>query len=487
MRSYPQVESIFPQAVESIVDIHSISTGICVQIVGKRPSRAAEDTEVSAMDHIELWDKAKALMREELANVSYTTWIEQPLKPVYVVDDKLALEVISDFNEKTIRARYLPMITEAVSQAAGREMTIELMSVKERIEWQERQKKEDAPAMQGINMFNPKSTFDTFVVGSSNRFAHAAALAVAEQPGMAYNPLFLYGGVGLGKTHLMHAIGHFIQDHFPNMRMLYLPSEMFTNELVAAIKNNKNVEFRNRFRNVDVLMLDDIQFIAGKVATQEEFFHTFNSLYDAGKQIILTSDRPPKDIQHLEERIQSRFEGGLIVDIQPPDTELRVAILKRKAQIMNVRLSDDVLNFLGENVKSNIRQLEGVIKKLGAYSFVNGSTITVDIARNVLSGVISGTVPPALVAEQIIENISKRYNISVEDIKGKKRTNEIALPRHIAIYVIRRVTNISLQNTAKIFGRDHTTILASVDVIKNKMAEDSSFEYEINSICNEFM
>ena len=209
------------------------------------------------MDHIELWDKAKALMREELANVSYTTWIEQPLKPVYVVDDKLALEVISDFNEKTIRARYLPMITEAVSQAAGREMTIELMSVKERIEWQERQKKEDAPAMQGINMFNPKSTFDTFVVGSSNRFAHAAALAVAEQPGMAYNPLFLYGGVGLGKTHLMHAIGHFIQDHFPNMRMLYLPSEMFTNELVAAIKNNKNVEFRNRFRNVDVLMLDE--------------------------------------------------------------------------------------------------------------------------------------------------------------------------------------------------------------------------------------
>ena len=251
------------------------------------------------MDHIELWDKAKALMREELANVSYTTWIEQPLKPVYVVDDKLALEVISDFNEKTIRARYLPMITEAVSQAAGREMTIELMSVKERIEWQERQKKEDAPAMQGINMFNPKSTFDTFVVGSSNRFAHAAALAVAEQPGMAYNPLFLYGGVGLGKTHLMHAIGHFIQDHFPNMRMLYLPSEMFTNELVAAIKNNKNVEFRNRFRNVDVLMLDDIQFIAGRDSTQEEFFHTFNALHSAGKQIIISSDKPPREIARL--------------------------------------------------------------------------------------------------------------------------------------------------------------------------------------------
>ena len=235
------------------------------------------------MDHVEIWDKAKLLLREELNLTSFSTWIDQPLKPVYVVDDKLALEVISDFIENTVRARYLALITEAVSQAAGREMTIELMSVKERIAWQENQKKEERRPMQGVNTFNPKSTFDTFVVGSSNRFAHAASLAVAEAPGMAYNPLFLYGGVGLGKTHLMHAIGHFIQDHFPNMRMLYLPSEMFTNELVSAIKNNKNVEFRDRFRNVDVLMLDDIQFIAGRDSTQEEFFHTFNALHSAGK------------------------------------------------------------------------------------------------------------------------------------------------------------------------------------------------------------
>ena len=210
------------------------------------------------MDHVEIWDKAKALLREELADVSYKTWIDQPLKPVYVTDDKLALEVISEFTEKTVRARYMLMITEAVSQVVGHEMTIELMSVGDRIAWQERQKKEEQTTLQGVNSFNPKSTFDTFVVGSSNRFAHAASLAVAEAPGVAYNPLFLYGGVGLGKTHLMHAIGHFIQEHFPNMRLLYLPSEMFTNELVSAIKNNKNVEFRSRFRNVDVLMLDDI-------------------------------------------------------------------------------------------------------------------------------------------------------------------------------------------------------------------------------------
>ena len=329
-------------------------------------------------------------------------------------------------------------------------------------------------------------TFENFIVGSSNKLAHAASVAVANHP-TAYNPLFLYGASGLGKTHLMKAIANEVHRTRPNFNIIFVKGEDFTNELVRSIEKKTTSKFKDKYRNADMLLIDDIQFIAGKVATQEEFFHTFNSLYDAGKQIILTSDRPPKDIQHLEERIQSRFEGGLIVDIQPPDTELRIAILKRKAQIMNVKLSDDVLTFLGENVKSNIRQLEGVIKKLGAYSFVNGTTITVDIARSVLSGVITGTVPPALVAEQIIESISKRYNISVEDIKGKKRTNEIALPRHIAIYVIRRVTNISLQNTAKIFGRDHTTILASVDVIKNKMAEDSSFEYEINSICNEFM
>ena len=329
-------------------------------------------------------------------------------------------------------------------------------------------------------------TFDNFIVGSSNKLAHAASVAVANNPAEQYNPLFLYGPSGLGKTHLMKAIANEVKRNRPEFNIILIKGEDFTNELVRSIEKKTTTRFKEKYRNADMLLIDDIQFIAGKVSTQEEFFHTFNSLYDAGKQVILTSDRPPKDIQHLEERIQSRFEGGLIVDIQPPETELRIAILKRKAQLLNVNLSDDVLNFLGENVKSNIRQLEGVIKKLGAYSFVNGTKITVDTARNVLSGVISGTVPPALVAEQIIENISKRYNIAVEDIKGKKRTTEIALARHISIYVIRNVTNLSLQNTAKIFGRDHTTILSSIDVIKSKMANDSAFEYEINSICNEF-
>ena len=284
------------------------------------------------MDHVEMWEKAKALLREELSSVSFSTWIEQPLKPVYVQDDTLALEVISDYMENNVRARYLTMITGAVSQVAGREMKIRLMSVMQRVEWQAQQKKDSLTQMPGVNTFNPKSTFDTFVVGSSNRFAHAASLAVAEAPGAAYNPLFLYGGVGLGKTHLMHAIGHFIQDHFPSLRLLYLPSEMFTNELISAIKNNKNVEFRERFRNVDVLMLDDIQFIAGRDSTQEEFFHTFNALHNAGKQIIISSDKPPREIARLEERLLSRFEWGLVADIQKPDFDTRIAILRKKAE-----------------------------------------------------------------------------------------------------------------------------------------------------------
>ncbi len=328
-------------------------------------------------------------------------------------------------------------------------------------------------------------TFENFITGPSNKLAHAASVAVANTP-TAYNPLFLYGSSGLGKTHLMKAVANEVKSKWPSYNIILIKGEDFTNELVRSIEKKTTAKFKEKYRNADMLLIDDIQFIAGKVSTQEEFFHTFNSLYDAGKQIILTSDRPPKDIQHLEERIQSRFEGGLIVDIQPPDTELRIAILKRKAAVMNVRLSDEVLNFLGENVKSNIRQLEGVIKKLGAYSLVNGSKITIDTVRTVLSGVISGTSSPQAVAEQVIENVSKRYHVAVEDIKGKKRTNEIALARHISIYLIRNVTNLSLQNIAKIFGRDHTTVLSSIDVIKSKMAEDSSFEYEIKNICAEF-
>ena len=427
---------------------------------------------VRNMDHVEIWEKAKALLREELAGVSYTTWIEQPLKPVYMVDDRLALEVISEFNEKTIRGRYMAMITEAVSQVAGRDITVELMSVSERIAWQERQKKEDQKPLQGVNTFNPKSTFDTFVVGSSNRFAHAASLAVAEAPGVAYNPLFLYGGVGLGKTHLMHAIGHFIQDHFPNMRMLYLPSEMFTNELVAAIKNNKNVEFRNRFRNVDVLMLDDIQFIAGRDSTQEEFFHTFNALHTAGKQIIISSDKPPREIARLEERLRSRFEWGLIADIQKPDFDTRVAILRKKADNEGIEISNDMLELIAGRIESNIRELEGSLTRVNAYARLNHCEINEEVISHALRDIAVVRDPKRVTPELIIDCVAEYYGLSAALVRGDSRKKEIAQARHMAVYLTREMTGLSLPRIGDAFGRDHSTIINSCDKI-TKMLETS--------------
>ena len=423
------------------------------------------------MDHVEIWEKAKALLREELANVSYTTWIDQPLKPVYVIDDKLALEVISDFNEKTIRARYLAMITEAVSQVVGREMTVELMSVKERIAWQENQKKEEARPVQGANTFSPRSTFDTFVVGSSNRFAHAASLAVAEAPGVAYNPLFLYGGVGLGKTHLMHAIGHFIQNHFPNMRMLYLTSEMFTNELVSAIQKNKNVEFRERFRNVDVLMIDDIQFIAGRDTTQEEFFNTFNALHSAGKQIIITSDRPPREIARLEERLRSRFEWGLIADIQKPDFDTRIAILRKKAENEGIEVSNEMLELIAGRVESNIRELEGSLNRVNAYAKLNRCAINEEVISHALHDIVVVRDPKRITPDLIIDCVADYYGLSAALVRGNSRKKEIALSRHVAVYLTREMTGLSLPRIGDAFGRDHSTIINSCDKV-TKMIEE---------------
>ncbi|MBQ2833624.1 MAG: chromosomal replication initiator protein DnaA [Clostridia bacterium] len=423
------------------------------------------------MNHVEIWERAKALLREELTEISYSTWIDQPLKPVYVADDKLALEVISEFNEKNIRARYMSLIVEAVSQAAGHEMNVDLLSVKERIAWQESQKKEESAPLPGVNNFNPKSTFDTFVVGSSNRFAHAASLAVAEAPGMAYNPLFLYGGVGLGKTHLMHAIGHFIQDHFPNMRMLYLPSEMFTNELVSAIKNNKNVEFRNRFRNVDVLMLDDIQFIAGRDSTQEEFFHTFNALHTAGKQIIISSDKPPREIARLEERLRSRFEWGLIADIQKPDFDTRIAILRKKAENEGIEISDAMLELIAARVESNIRELEGSLTRVNAFAKLSRCEITEDVIAHALHDIAVVRDPKRITPDLIIDCVADYHSISSAVLRGNSRKKEIAQARHIAVYLTREMTGLSLPRIGDAFGRDHSTIINSCDKVTKMLAE----------------
>ncbi|MBQ8536548.1 MAG: chromosomal replication initiator protein DnaA, partial [Clostridia bacterium] len=306
------------------------------------------------MDVVELWSGACRLLKQEMAEISYKTWIEMALKPVQIQEDCLYLEMVTGYMKSMI-AKYEPLIQNAVSQAAGRPMRAEILSPQESAAL--KSKKEAAPQQHAATGLNPKYTFDTFVVGSCNRFAHAASLAVAEAPAEAYNPLFIYGGVGLGKTHLMHAIGHYVREQNPSAQLLYITSENFTNELISAIQQNKNVEFRERFRNVDVLMVDDIQFIAGRDSTQEEFFHTFNALHTAGKQIIMTSDKPPKDIARLEERLCSRFEWGLLADIPKPDVETRIAILRKKAESDHIPVGDDVLQLIAERVDSNIREL----------------------------------------------------------------------------------------------------------------------------------
>ena len=423
------------------------------------------------MDHAEIWNRAKALLREELNSVSYSTWIDQPLRPVYMTDDVLAIEVISEFAEKTVRPRYLTLINEAVNQVVGREVTVELMSVKERVAWQESQKKDELAQTPGVNSFNPKSTFDTFVVGSSNRFAHAASLAVAETPGMAYNPLFLYGGVGLGKTHLMHAIGHFIQEHFPNMRMLYLPSEMFTNELVSAIKNNKNVEFRNRFRSVDVLMLDDIQFIAGRESTQEEFFHTFNALHSAGKQIIISSDKPPREIARLEERLRSRFEWGLVADIQKPDFDTRIAILRKKAENERIAISDEMIELIAARIESNIRELEGSLTRVNAYAKLNHCEINEEVISHALHDIAVVRDPKRITPDLIIDCVSEYYGIGQALLRGNSRKKEIANARHVAVYLTREMTGLSLPRIGDAFSRDHSTIINSCEKVAKLIDE----------------
>ena len=314
----------------------------------------------------ELWESACGILKQEMTDISYQTWIESSLKPFGLIGDTLILECINAMMREYGINRIMPQIQNAVSTAAGKALTVEALCQEE---MDSRVRELEAKYTGNtLAQLNPKYTFDTFVVGSGNRFAHAVSLAVAEVPAKAYNPLFIYGGVGLGKTHLMHAIGHYSHQLYPQMNIVYITSEDFTNQLVSAMQQNRNQEFRDRFRNADILMVDDIQFIAGKQSTQEEFFHTFNHLREAGKQIIMTSDKPPKEIQKLEERLCSRFEGGLIADIQRPDFETRLAILRKKAEFEHIIVSDEILELIAEKIDTNVRELEGSLTRLTAYS-----------------------------------------------------------------------------------------------------------------------
>jgi len=426
----------------------------------------------------EIWSGACRLLKKEISDISYKTWIEGALKPVKIAGDCLYLEITAGFM-KSMLTKYEVLIKNAVSEVAGKEMNVEILTHQECEALNAR--KEEAP--QQVTGLNPKYTFDTFVVGSGNRFAHAASLAVAEAPAEAYNPLFIYGGVGLGKTHLMHAIGHYVRQQNPKAQLLYITSENFTNELISAIQQNKNVEFRDRFRNVDVLMVDDIQFIAGRDSTQEEFFHTFNALHTAGKQIIMTSDKPPKDINRLEERLCSRFEWGLIADIQKPDVETRIAILRKKADSDRIPVSEDVLELIAERIDSNIRELEGSLTRLVAYASLCGRPIDRALAEEALKEVFAQRETRRITCQTIQEAVANYYSITVEDMKSARRSREVAVPRQVAMYLTREMLGLSLPQIGEAFGgRDHTTVMYACQKIQEGMAASPSLASLVDDI-----
>ena len=424
----------------------------------------------------DIWKIVLSRLSQDLSETTISTWFDE-VEAVSIKDRTLYLHCPNDFKRSTIESMFSDRIKDSLRDIYSADFDVKLLSTAESTALFEPEVKKSTALLD-----SGEFTFDTFVVGNSNRFAHAASLAVAEAPGEAYNPLFLYGGVGLGKTHLMHAIGHYIQQQFPAMRLLYLSSETFTNELIQAIKNNKNVEFRNRFRNVDVLMVDDIQFIAGRESTQEEFFHTFNALHGAGKQIIISSDKPPKEIARLEERLRSRFEWGLIADIQKPDIETRVAILRKKAESERIAVDDEVLELIAARIESNIRELEGALTRVIAYASLTGRSVDVSLASEALRDILSVRDPKRITCELIQQAVAEYYGVSVQDIVGQKRKREIALPRQVAIYLTREMTEMSLPRIGDSFKRDHSTIMHSCDKIAEMVKTSSEMANTIDDL-----
>ncbi len=430
----------------------------------------------------ETWDKVLKILKVEImSEVSYNTWI-LGLKPIGIKKGVFMIDVPNELTLDIINQRYKLLFKESIKHVLNQEIEVECVvgGLKEEEEVVKEDIKEEKKTSKASNdsfgNLNSKYTFDSFVIGNSNRFAHAASVAVAESPANAYNPLFLYGGVGLGKTHLMHAIGHHIQANNPNAKVVYVSSEKFTNELINSIRYDKNPEFRNKYRNVDVLLVDDIQFIAGKESTQEEFFHTFNELYEAKKQIIISSDRPPNEIPTLEDRLRTRFAWGLQADIQAPDFETRIAILKKKAEIEKYVVSSDVMVYIATKIKSNIRELEGALIRVMAYSsLTNNKNITVDLAAEALKDIISSSQTKAITIDLIQDVVANYYNLSIQELKSQRRTRNVSFPRQIAMYLSRKMTDMSLPKIGDEFGgRDHTTVIHAYEKISKALKTDDA-------------
>ena len=431
----------------------------------------------------ELLTKAKELLKDEMTKISYETWIKN-LEIQSFDNDIVVLVASSGFQKESIQSRYYDLLTNTFNFITNKECQINIISKDELQEEEAINLPNDVGYWYSNSTLNPKYTFDTFVVGNNNRFAHAAALAVAEAPATSYNPLFIYGGVGLGKTHLMHAIGNAILRKNKKANILYVTSEKFTNQLINSIKDNTSAQFRDKYRNIDVLLIDDIQFIAGKERCQEEFFHTFNTLHESGKQIILSSDRPPKDIQLLEDRLKSRFEWGLIADISNPDYETRLAILRKKAQLDNIIIDDEILSNIANRIDSNIRELEGTLNKLIAKSSLTNSPITMEMAERAINDIVAQQ-EKVISAEFIQETVAKYFNINAKDLRGSKRSNDIAFPRQIAMYLCRNVAQMSLPQIGKDFGkRDHTTVMHACTKIENEIKENQNTKLIVESVKN---
>lgn len=446
------------------------------------------------MDNIsELWSNALASIEKKLSKPSYETWLKST-KADSLEEDTLVISAPNEFARDWLESQYSSLITEIVCELTGSDLNVKFIIPQnggdDHINFERRRTNamsKTPPAAQGSKtMLNPKYTFDTFVIGSGNRFAHAASLAVAEAPARAYNPLFIYGGVGLGKTHLMHAIGHYVTENNPDAKVVYIASEKFTNEFINSIRDNKAVDFRNKYRNVDVLLIDDIQFLAGKEQTQEEFFHTFNTLHDESKQIIISSDRPPKEIPTLEDRLRSRFEWGLITDITPPDLETRIAILRKKAKAEGLNIPNEVMLYIANQIDTNIRELEGALIRVVAYSSLINQDMNADLAAEALKDIIPSSKPKTITIHDIQRSVGEHYNISLEDFAAKKRTKSIAFPRQIAMYLSREMTDFSLPKIGQEFGgRDHTTVIHAYDKISKLLSSDNELKNSIENITSE--
>ena len=445
---------------------------------------------------IEKWDEILQTVKRDynISDVAFNTWLK-PLEVYDVTDNVITILVPSEqvVLINLLNKKYKLLLQVTICELTGiSECDVKFISPDEAPQKDVPSYDNAAPAMSDIERrcedahLNPKYIFDTFIVGNNNKFAQAAALAVAESPGDTYNPLFIYGGAGLGKTHLMHSIAHYIIEHDENSKVLYVTSEEFTNELIETIRNGNNSamsKFREKYRNIDVLLVDDIQFIIGKESTQEEFFHTFNSLYSANKQIIISSDKPPKDMEILDERFRSRFEWGLIVDITLPDYETRMAILHKKEDMDGYNVSEDVIKYIANNIKSNIRELEGAFNKVVAYAKLEKKEVTLELAEQALKDIVAPNENKQITADYIISMVAEHFNVSTADLCGNKRSSKIVMPRQVAMYLCREILAIPLKNVGQYLGnRDHTTVMHGVEKIEKELQANEQLQSTIDTL-----